>query len=66
MNDNMLLSHVERELKYQLRKHVGQEIRKHCTDNDPMVSNVTVMLGTVLAMAVFYAILRRNTPSRGR
>jgi hypothetical protein len=60
MTDSLLQSHAERELQYQLRKHVSQEIRKRCPDSDPMTTGVIVMLGSVLAMAAFSAILGRN------
>jgi len=44
-------------LKYQARKEDSKEIRKNCPEGDPMVTGVTVMLGTIIAMAVFNAML---------
>jgi hypothetical protein len=66
MIDAFLASHAERELKYQVRKQVSQEIRKNCPDGEPMVSEITVMLGTVIAMAAFCSMLGRNGSSRYR
>jgi len=57
-------SYAERELKYQVRKEVSKKIRDNCPDSDPMVTGITVMLGTVLAMAVFTAIIAGQGKSR--
>ncbi len=57
---------LERELKYQFRKRVAEECRKQCQDSDPMVTGITVMLGTVMAMVVFSAILKGGRSGRGR
>jgi len=61
-----LESYAERELKYQARKHISNCIRDNCPDSDPMVSGITVMLGTVLAMAVFTAILAGQGAAKSR
>jgi hypothetical protein len=68
MTDNILDHYAAHELKYQLRKQVSQEIRKRCSDSDsdPMVTGITVMLGTVLAMAVFSTMLGSSSRGRGR
>jgi hypothetical protein len=66
MVDNILDHYAAHELKYQMRKQVSQEIRNHCSDSDPMVTGITVMLGTVLAMAVFCAMLGTGSRGRGR
>jgi hypothetical protein len=63
MTQSMLDHCLQHELQHQFRKRVTQEIRDHCPDDDPMVSGVTVMLGSVLAMAVFYSLM---SGSRGR
>jgi hypothetical protein len=55
---------AERELKYQARREISKEIRNHCPKGDPMVTGAIVMLGTVLAMAVFSAII--SDCGRGR
>ena len=64
MSRSTLEDYAERELKYQARKEISSRIRKNCTDSDPMVSGITVMIGTVLAMAVFSAMF--NGAGRGR
>ena len=66
MTDNSLESHIERELKYQARKRIAGECRKNCPEGDPMVTGITVMVGTVLAMAVFSAIFEGKTRGRTR
>ena len=59
-------NYAERELKYQVRREISNEIRKNCPRGDPMVTAVTVMLGTVLAMAALNAILNGSTQDRTR
>jgi len=59
-------SYAERELKYQARKVISKKIRDNCPDSDPMVTGITVMLGTVLAMAAFSAILTGRGKGRSR
>jgi hypothetical protein len=66
MSDSSLLDYAARELKYQARKEVAKGIRKNCPDSDPMTTNITVMLGTIMAMAAFSAILYGGTKGRGR
>ncbi len=61
-----LQSYAERELNYQVRKEISKEIRNNAPEGDPMVTAVTVMLGTVLAMAVFSAMLSRSGQGRMR
>lgn len=51
---------ARRELKYQVRKELSKEIRKNAPEGDPMVSGVTVMLGTAIAMAVFSAMFAQS------
>ena len=57
---------AERELKYQARKKISNEIRKNCPEGDPMVTGITVMLGTIIAMAVFSAMLSGGGRGRPR
>ena len=66
MSDSSLLDDGERALKFQARDEVAKGIRKNCPDSDPMTTNITVMLGTIMAMAVFSAILYGGTKGRGR
>lgn len=66
MSDSSLLDYAQRELKYQARREIGNGIRKHCPEGDPMTTNITVMLGTIMAMALFGAILFGETKGRGR
>ena len=62
MTDSGLMFFAERELKYQARKEISNEIRKNGPEGDPMVTGITVMLGT--GMAVFERMLSGG--SRGR
>jgi len=57
MGGPTLQNYAKQELKYQLRREISKEIRNHCPKSDPMVTGITVMMGTFLAMAVFSAIL---------
>jgi hypothetical protein len=57
MPDSALMLFAERELKYQARKEIANGIRKNCPEGDPMVTGITVMLGTIVAMAAFSAML---------
>jgi hypothetical protein len=66
MNGPTVTGYAQRELKYQIRREISKEIRKSCPKGDPMATCITVMLGTVLAMAALDAILNRNTEIRGR
>ena len=66
MTDSGLMFFAERELKYQARKNISNEIRKNCPEGDPMATGVTVMLGTIIAMAVFSAMLSGGGRGRGR
>jgi hypothetical protein len=50
--------YAERELKYRLRGEIAKEIRKGCPKGNPMVTGITVMLGTALLMAAFNAALK--------
>jgi hypothetical protein len=61
-----LARYAQRELQYQLRGEIARGIRKSCPKGDPMVTCITVMLGTVLAMAALDAILNRNADGRTR
>jgi hypothetical protein len=56
--------YAERELKYQFRREISKRLRKNCPQSDPMVSGVTVMLGSIIAMAVFSALFGND--DRGR
>ncbi len=58
--------YAENELKYRVRKQIARECRDRCPDGDPMVTEVTVMLGTILAMAAFSVMLNRNGRGRTR
>jgi hypothetical protein len=53
-------SFAERELKYQVRREIARGIRDNCPRGDPIVTAVCVMLGSILAMAAFSAILDRR------
>jgi hypothetical protein len=66
MNDSDFERYAEREMIYQVRKAVSKHIRSKCPDGDPMVTGITVMLGTVLAMAVFTEMLGRKGGGRSR
>jgi hypothetical protein len=68
MDTQTLTRYAEHELKYQVRKEISKGIRKNCTEpnSDPMVAGVTVVLGTILAMAVFNAILAGKSAGRLR
>jgi hypothetical protein len=66
MSQSPLETFATHELKYQARKQISQEIRDRCPKGDPMVTNVTVMLGTILAMAVFSAMLKGSSGGRTR
>jgi hypothetical protein len=66
MNESSLSDYAQREMKYQARREFAKEIRKRCPESDPMITNVTVMLGTIMAMAVFSAILYGGSKGRGR
>ena len=62
MTDSLLEHHAFHELKHKFRKAVSQQIRENSSECDPMVKEITVMMGCVLAMAFFSAMLS----SRGR
>jgi hypothetical protein len=64
MSQGLLETFATHELRYQARKHISNEIRDHCPEGDPMVTGVTVMIGTILAMAVFGAMLSGKGRSR--
>ncbi len=66
MTESLIERQLKHELQYQVRRRVGQEIRQRCPDDQPMITGVTVMLGTVLAMAVFCAIIGRRSGGRSR
>jgi hypothetical protein len=66
MSDSRLLDYAQRELNYHARREIGKGIRSHCPKSDPMTTNVTVMLGTIMAMAAFSAIFYGETKGRGR
>jgi hypothetical protein len=53
-------------LKYQFRKGIAKEIRRNSPEGDAMMTGITVMLGVVLAMAVFDAMLHRSGQGRMR
>jgi hypothetical protein len=61
-----LKNYAERELKYQARREISNEIRKNCPKGDPMVTGITVMLGTVLALAALNAIFNGSARDRTR
>jgi hypothetical protein len=66
MSDSSLLDYAEREMKYHARREIAKGIRENCPEGDPMTTNITVMLGTIIAMAVFSAMLYGKTKGRGR
>jgi hypothetical protein len=66
MNDSSLLDYAEREMKHHARREIAKGIRQNCPDGDPMTTNITVMLGTIMAMAVFSAIFYGGSKWRGR
>lgn len=66
MSSPPLTRYAQRELEYQLRREISNGIRKSCPKGDPMVTCITVMLGTVLTMAAFNAILNGNAQGRTR
>jgi len=62
-----LENYAEHELKYQARREISKRIRENCPEGDPpMVTGITVMLGTILAMAAFSAMLGRSNQGRMR
>ena len=64
MSQSLLEGYATHELKYQARKCVSKEIKDRFQDSDPMVTGVVVMLGTIIAMTAFSAMIGRN--GRGR
>lgn len=64
MTTGLLKGYAEHELRYQARKEISKQIRDHCEEKDSFTTGVTVMIGTILAMAVFSSML--NGGSRGR
>ena len=66
MRGSALEDYLQRELHCQVRRKVSGEIRKRCPEGEPMVSDITVMLGTVLAMAMFTALLKGHGTGRRR
>jgi hypothetical protein len=64
MSESLLHDHVERELKYQARKEFSRRLRQHARNSEPMVGEITVLLGTVIAMAIFTAMLSGRGRSR--
>jgi hypothetical protein len=66
MSESSLLNYAQRELNYQARKEIAKSIRNNCPDSDPMTTNITVMLGTIMAMAIFSTILYGGSKGRGR
>jgi hypothetical protein len=66
VSESSFLDYAQRELNSQNRKQISKEIRKNCPEGDPMTTNITVMLGSILAMAVFSAMLYGGTKGRGR
>ena len=48
MSESSLLDYAQRELKYQARKTIAQGIRENCPEGDPMTTNITVMLSTII------------------
>jgi hypothetical protein len=66
MSESLLLDYAQRELQYHARKEIAKGIRTNCPDGDPMTTNITVMLGTIMAMTVFSAVFYGGTKGRGR
>jgi len=66
MNSPNIARYAQQELKYQIRREIASGIRKSCPKGDPMVACITVMLGTVIAMAALDRILNGNTEGRTR
>lgn len=66
MTADFLANQIEHELKYHFRKRVEAEVRKCSPDSDPMVTGITVMLGTVLALAAFRAVMKGDRSGRTR
>lgn len=64
MMDSSLEYYAIHELKHRLRKKVTDTIRDGSPDADPMAKEVTVMLGSILALAFFGALL--SDRERGR
>ncbi len=58
--------YLKQEMKYRIRGEVASEIRKSCHKGDPMVTCITVMLGTIIAIAALDKILNRNDEGRTR
>jgi len=66
MSGTPLTTYAEREFKYQVRREISNQIRKQCPKGDPFVTGVTVMLGTVLVLAVLNEILNGKDQGRTR
>ena len=66
MLDSDLQSYAERELMYQVRRGVSKGIRDNAPEGEPMVTGVTVALGTILIMAAFSAMFARSHQGRTR
>ncbi len=58
MSQSLFEHYAEHELKYHARKHIAQEIKNRLPDGDPMVTGITVMIGSIIAMAAFSALMR--------
>jgi hypothetical protein len=66
MDSPHIARYAQRELKYQIRGEIARGIRKSCPKGEPMVTGLTVMLGTILAITALDAILNRNSEGRTR
>jgi hypothetical protein len=52
--------YAKNELKYQVKRGVSSQIRKQCPKGDPMVTGITVVMGTFLLMTIFNSILDQH------
>jgi hypothetical protein len=66
MSHSILENCAVHELKYQARKRIVKEIEQCCPESDPMVAGAIVMLGSILAMAVFSSMLAGKHTGRIR
>ena len=53
-------------MRYQARKCISNEIRDQFQDADPMVKGIIVMLGTIIAMTAFNAMVSGKGSGRIR
>ena len=66
MSQSLLENYATHEMRYQARKCISNEIRDQFQDADPMVKGIIVMLGTIIAMTAFNAMVSGKGSGRIR